>query len=94
MYSDESSGERLRWDEDDCGPPIIRIEIESGIRGMKSGNAAGDDGVFVEMIKAGGKTITDKITRLANIIYDKGYIHEAMEESVFVTILKKQRATN
>ena len=59
---------------------------------MKSGKAAGEDGVVVEMIEAAGEFIMEKITRIANRIYDEGYIPEAMRESVFVTIPKKPGA--
>ena len=92
LYGDDSRGERPLWDGEMSGPPILRSEIENAVKRMKSGKAAGEDGVVVEMIQAAGEFIMEKITRIANRIYNEGYIPEAMRESVFVTIPKKQGA--
>ena len=92
LYGDESRGDRLSWNEEISGPPILKSEIEYAVKGMKSGKAAGEDGVVIEMVDAAGEFIVEKITRIANRIYDEGYIPEAMRESVFVTIPKKPGA--
>ena len=92
LYSDGSRGERPQWDREVSGPPILRSEIENAVKGMKKGKAAGEDGVVVQMVEVAGGLVIDKITRIANRIYDEGYIPVVMRESVFVTIPKKPGA--
>ncbi|XP_063885526.1 uncharacterized protein LOC135113837 [Scylla paramamosain] len=59
---------------------------------MKWRKAEGSDGVVVEMVEAAGDFAIEKITELANQIYDTGNIPERMEESEFIVIPKKEGA--
>jgi len=60
---------------------------------MKTGKAAGPDGVTVEALSALGTWGLDKITDLLNLIYDKGEIPDEMCKSVFIMLPKKPGAT-
>ena len=55
---------------------------------MKSGKAAGEDGVVVEMTEVASEFMIERITLIASRIYDEGHIPEAMRKSVIVTIPK------
>ena len=59
---------------------------------MKWRKAEGSDGVVVEMVEAAGEFGTEKITELANRIYSTGQVPEAMKESEFIKIPKKDGA--
>ena len=59
---------------------------------MKAGKAVGEDGVAVEMIKAVGDFSIDKITNLANKIYERGKLCDNMCKAIFITIPKKAGA--
>ena len=59
---------------------------------MKWRKAEGSDGVVVEMVEAAGEFGIEKITELANRIYSTGQVPEAMKESEFIVILKKDGA--
>lgn len=48
---------------------------------MKCGNAAGNDGIFLEITKACEELGIDKISDIANRIYDSGV---EMKESLFI----------
>lgn len=74
------------------GPPIIKEEVRKAIKGMKKGKAVGEDNISVEMIEALDKFGIERVTRLANLIYDTGYIPQKMRESIFITIPKKEGA--
>ena len=60
---------------------------------MKIGKAAGEDGVTTEMLKALDDTGLKELTKLCNLIYESGKIPEDLLKSVFVTLLKKPKAT-
>ena len=92
LFGHGSCDERLRWDADISGPPILRSEIEIAVKRIKSGKAAGKNGAVVEMIEAVGQFTTEKITCNVNRTYDEGYFPEVMRESVFVAIPKKHHA--
>lgn len=59
------------------------------MKGMKKGKTVGEDEILVEMIEATGEFGIDKVTRLANMIYDTGYIPQKMRESTIIAIPKK-----
>ena len=71
----------------------LRCEVEKALRRMKWRNAAGSDGVVVEMVEASGNFAITKLTDLANKIYSTGNIPERMKEPEFIVIPKKEGAT-
>ena len=89
LYGD-ARGERPEIGEIEQGPPILRCEVEKAVKGMRWRRAEGSDGVVVEMVEAAGDFAIEKITELANQIYDTGDIPERMKESEFIVIPKKE----
>ena len=73
---------------EDNGAEILQSEIENAIDGMKRGKAAGEDGIFIEMIKASGDTVWKRMTKLVNLNYNTGHIPEQMSKSIFIAIPK------
>ena len=91
LYGD-TRGERPEFGDIEPGPSILSCEVERAVRGMKWRKAEGSDGVVVEMVEAAGSFAIEKITELANKIYDTGNIPKKMEESEFIVIPKKEGA--
>src|SRR5215469_8982612 len=46
------------------GPPILKEEVEDAINKMKFGKAVGNGGITLDMLKAIGNFVVDKITTL------------------------------
>ena len=78
----------------DSGPPIMRSEVEFAVKKMKWRKTEGSDGVVVEMVEALGEFAIDKVTDMANKIYDTGTIPQRMKESEFIVIPKKMGAVD
>src|SRR5215469_8636549 len=57
---------------------------------MKFGKAVGNDGIALKMLKALGNFAVEKITTLANKIYEFGELTSHMSKSVFIAIPKVQ----
>ena len=74
----------------DEGPKIMTEEVKAAIGKMKNRKAVGDDGISVEMIKALGDFGVEKITDIANRIYDTGEVTNQMCKSTFIAIPKVQ----
>ena len=72
------------------GPPIMEEKVQAALEKMKAGKAVGDDGIAVEMLKALGDFAIEKITEIANIIYDNGEVTTHMCKSIFIAIPKIQ----
>ncbi|XP_014677047.1 PREDICTED: uncharacterized protein LOC106816918 [Priapulus caudatus] len=72
------------------GPTILKEEIVAAMKRMKAGKAVGVDGIAIEMLEALGDFAVDKITTLANSIYETGVIEEQMYKSIFIPIAKIQ----
>lgn len=75
------------------GPPIIRSELIDALAKMKDNKAAGLDNITAECLKALNETSIDVLIKLCNKIYDGGELPEDMQKSIFVTIPKKNKAT-
>src|SRR5215469_15322304 len=71
------------------GPPILK-EVKDAMNKMKFGKAVGNDGIALEMLKALGNFAVEKITTLANKIYESGELTSRMSKSVFIAISKVQ----
>ena len=79
--------------EDDQGEDFLRSEIEKAIKNLKSGKASGNDMITSEMIKALDDAGVDIIHKLLNDIYKTGVIPASMNESIFIRLPKKPKAT-
>ena len=64
--------------------------MEHAIKGMRKGKAVEEDEISTEMIEAAGIFGVEKVTQMANMIYNTEYIPERMRESTFIAIPKKE----
>ena len=76
------------------GHKILKAEVESTIKLMKSGKATGPDDIPIEALMALSDDNTDLITNFCNTIYNSGYIPMEMRKSIFLPIPKKLKAQN
>ena len=75
------------------GCMILKDEVERAIRSLSRGKATGPDGIAVEMIEALADFGIERITKLANRIYNEGHFPTEMCKSVFITLQKRSGAT-
>lgn len=76
LYNHQAQGDPnvltcQNWIEDDDFP-ILREEIEAAVKSLKKGKAAGVDNIPAELIKYGGTTVTDFLTKIYNKIWQSG----------------------
>ena len=93
LFEDNREEEKPKIQKPMEGPPILKDEVRDALKKMKTGKAAGPDGVTVAALSALGTWGLDKITDLLNLIYDKGEIPDEMCKSVFIMLPKKPGAT-
>ena len=74
------------------GHKILRSEIKRAMKTMKTGKAAGEDGIMVDLYEKLGDVAIDFLTSLMKKIYEKGVIAEELRRSVFIAVSKKPRA--
>ena len=89
LFKDDSRGEKPEITKKIEGPPILKEEIAAAMKKMKNRKSPGTDGIMIEMLNATEEFAIEKITKLANKIYNTGYIPEEMKKSVFVVLPKK-----
>ena len=75
-------------EEDGLEVPSIE-EIEESLEGMRNGRAPGDDGITVEMMKAGGKEVILKLQALIKEIWLNEGIPKDWKKSIICPIYKK-----
>ena len=75
------------------GYVILQSEVEWVIKNLKNGKAGGNDEITTEMLKALNDVGIKRITELCNLVYEHGYIPSEMNQSIFVRLPKKQKAT-
>src|SRR5215469_16285813 len=68
----------------------MKEKVEDAMNKMKFGKAVGNDGIALEMLKVLGNFAVEKITTLANKIYESGELTSQMNKSVFIAIPKVQ----
>ena len=71
---------------------ILLEEVEKAIRDLKTGKATGPDHLAMEMLRALDEEV-HRIHALVNKIYRTGHIPPDMNESTFVCLPKKAKAT-
>ena len=92
LYNDDRNERKIIKNNFE-GPPILKDEIKSAIKQMKTGKALGPDGIATEMIEALEEFGVDILYDLLNEIYNTGIIQEDMSQSIFIALLKKPGAT-
>ena len=73
--------------EDDF--PILREEVETAIRSLKCGKAAGVDNIPAELLKNGGEIVIDVLTTICNQIWKTGKWPTSWTQSLIITLPKK-----
>ena len=69
--------------------PILRQEVESAIKTLKCGKAAGVDNVPAELITHGGQPVVEVLHAICNKIWDTGKWPSTWTKSIIITIPKK-----
>ena len=62
------------------GPKILQSEIRAAVSRMKGNKPRGPDGIVIEMIKALDDFGIEKLTIMANEIYDTGKIPQDLSK--------------
>ena len=91
LNSQDNSEEEndLRIGEEDEENPITMEEFEKAISRIKSGKSPGDDGLPVEVLKAGGATVANKLLKIFNAAYKAEMVPLHWQKGVISPILKK-----
>ena len=91
LYNDKRGNPLLVQNVD--GEEILLSEVEKAVKELKSGKAPGGDQLTSEMIKALDEFGLEVIHKLVNEICNASYIPSNMNESIFVRLRKKPKAT-
>ena len=75
------------------GPEILKDEVRFAIKQMKRNKACGPDNIYAELLQATDEFSVDKITEIANDMYNSGNIPEDLSKSIFIALPKKPGAT-
>jgi len=75
------------------GNPIMKGEIMKALKNTAVGKATGPDEISIEMVSALEDFGIERLTCLANKIYDEGSFPADMCKSIFITLPKKPGAT-
>ena len=69
--------------------PILRQEVESAVKTLKCGKAAGVDNVPAELITHGGQPVVEVLHAICNKIWETGKWPSTLKKSIVITIPKK-----
>ena len=69
--------------------PIIKEEMESAIRALTDVKAALVDNIPAELIKNGGESVIELLTKICNKIWQTGEWPTQWTQSLIITIPKK-----
>ena len=75
------------------GPDILKDEVRFAIKHLKRNKACGPDNIFAELLHATEEFSVEKITEIANDIYNSGEIPDDLSKSIFIALPKKPGAT-
>jgi hypothetical protein len=70
-------------------PPILKSEVEKAIIEMKNGKSPGEDQVVIEMVKAGGNVIQEKLRKIFNRVIEEEKIPEKWKNAIITLLFKK-----
>ena len=75
------------WEEEEF--PILRREVESAIKTLKCGKAAGVDKVLAELIPHGGQPVVQVLHAICTKIWETGKWPSTWTKSIIITIPNK-----
>ena len=87
-YEEEND---VRIGEEDDENPITKEEFEKATSRMKNEQSPGDNGLPVEVLKAGGATVANILLNIFNAAYRAGMVQLDWQKGVISLILKKGR---
>ena len=73
-------------------PEVMEAEVEWAIKQLKDNKAPGQDGIPIELIKAGEDATIKIITNICNNLWKTGKWREDWKGSTFIPIFKKRDA--
>jgi len=73
----------------DMVPPILRSEVEKATKQMKNGKSPGEDQVVIEMVKAGGEVIEEKLRKIFNRVIEEEKVPEKWKNAIITLLFKK-----
>lgn len=77
-------------EQDSIGPDILRDEFDDALRNIKNGKAAGEDGIYIELIKhSDNDLLLEEIFKITKLIYKTGQIPNDFKITKTVTLPKK-----
>ena len=79
----------VEWEETESESEITMEEVETAVKQMKVGKAAGMDELCVEMIKAAGPVGLQWLYRLFRCIWKEKLISSDCSKGVIIPIFKK-----
>ena len=93
LYNHQTQGDSTvltcQESTNDDDHPILREEVEIGIRSLKDGKAAGVDNIPAELIKHGGEAVTNILWKICNKIWQTGKWPTSWTQSLIITLPKK-----
>ncbi|MEE4247402.1 MAG: reverse transcriptase domain-containing protein [Kangiellaceae bacterium] len=75
-------------------PPILKCEVEAAMKDMRNNKAPGEDRITIEMLKAGGEVILNKITELFNVVLSSKRIPSNWKNAIITLIFKNGDRTD
>ena len=84
---------RFRIGEEDEENLITMEEFEKAISRMKNGKSPGDDGLPVEVLKAGGAPVANKLLKIFNAAYNAKMVQLDWQKGVIRPTLKRGEKT-
>ena len=73
---------------------INEEEVSKAICRLKNGKAAGIDGVSAELLKNGGQTVIERLTKLCNEVWRKQTVPEDWKNGIIIPLPKKGNLTD
>ena len=68
--------------------PFVSEEVDSVLRKLKLGKAAGHDGIRAEHLKYGGPMLRDCILQVCNAIVEVGSIPSSLKTGIIIPVYK------
>lgn len=92
-HKETSDDSQLKYLNSDDLPPILYSEIEKALHQMKRDKSPGQDGITIELLRAGGKPVLQVLVKLFNDVMLKKQTPESWKKAI-VTIIHKKRHTH
>ena len=78
--------------QDEGNNPVLREEVQKGIKALKNGKSPGIDNIPAELIKKGGHETEEQLTKICQKIWETKTWPEKWTQSVVIPIPKKGRS--